>query len=55
MPTTCQTLQETERYSSEQRERKEGYKTVVSGKSRNGEGRGVVCPFVTKDCIFLGP
>ena len=39
MPTTHQTLcKRQEGYKTEQRKRKESYKTIVSGKSRNGEG-----------------
>ena len=34
------------------KERKESYKTIVSGKSRNGEVSVLVCSFITKDFVY---
>lgn len=53
MPTTHQTLcKRQEGYKTEQRKRKESYKTIVSGKSRNGEVSMLVCSFITKDFVY---
>lgn len=45
-------MPETEGYNGEQRQRKESSQTVVSGKSRNGEGRVLACPFITTDLVY---
>lgn len=47
MPTTRQTLQETERYNSEQREKRR-HKTAVSGKSRMEKAEGRCAPLLPK-------